>query len=425
MSGRRFLSTAFLVTVLTNSALAASYEVRLNTTALMGHAAGPFWIAFQLTDGSASGNRNNTVVLSQFNFGGGSVIGQATLLGGVSGGTGSQVMFTDSSLINQLTQRFQPGTQLTFRVSFTTNEEADGTPDAFSFSLLDGSGTEIPTQGGENFDVLVSIRLGASNPDRVRAFAGDSGRRPPSGAATIAIPAPVLTAFQLVSSASYMPRPVAPDSIVSAFGGDLSKETAAAAGPPLPTELGGTVVKVRDSAGTVYPANLYFASPDLVNFVMPTGVNGPNTISIGGADAVSVDAAVSRIAPGVFMLSGTLAAAHITRVANGKQTLEDVYQLNGTSIIPKPIAWNAASDELYLILYGTGIRGRSDRSSVKVKIGGVSLPALYAGAQPSSPGLDQVNVGPLSRAALQGKGEVDVILEVEGETANTTTLYFQ
>jgi len=55
---------------------------------------------------------------------------------------------------------------------------------------------------------------------------------------------------------------------------------------------------------------------------------------------------------------------------------------------------------------------------VNVKIGGpngVAAPVSFAGEQ-GLPGLDQINVA-LPRA-LAGRGEVDVILTVDGKTAN-------
>jgi uncharacterized protein (TIGR03437 family) len=57
-------------------------------------------------------------------------------------------------------------------------------------------------------------------------------------------------------------------------------------------------------------------------------------------------------------------------------------------------------------------------------IGGVRVPVLYAGAQSQFPGLDQINLGPIPQS-LVGKGEVDVILTVDGVPANTVRLAFQ
>lgn len=68
-------------------------------------------------------------------------------------------------------------------------------------------------------------------------------------------------------------------------------------------------------------------------------------------------------------------------------------------------------------LFGSGIRGCAGPSAVSVRIGGVDAEVLYAGPQPDSAGLDQVNVR-LPRS-LAGRGDVDVVLAGDGKTANT------
>jgi uncharacterized protein (TIGR03437 family) len=55
-----------------------------------------------------------------------------------------------------------------------------------------------------------------------------------------------------------------------------------------------------------------------------------------------------------------------------------------------------------------------------VAIGGIPAQILYIGAQPTDPGLDQVNV--VIPASLAGAGEVLVVLTVSGQTANGVTL---
>jgi uncharacterized protein (TIGR03437 family) len=78
---------------------------------------------------------------------------------------------------------------------------------------------------------------------------------------------------------------------------------------------------------------------------------------------------------------------------------------------------------VYLTLYGTGIRNRSSLDNVTVTIGGVKVPVLYAGPQGSYPGLDQVNVA--LTLELRGKGEVDAVLTVDGQTANPVRIAIQ
>ena len=82
-----------------------------------------------------------------------------------------------------------------------------------------------------------------------------------------------------------------------------------------------------------------------------------------------------------------------------------------------PIDLGPETDQVFLLLFGTGIRFRSALSAVSAKIGGVDVQVTFAGAQGSFVGLDQVNAS-LSRS-LAGRGEVDVSLSVDGQAANT------
>lgn len=80
----------------------------------------------------------------------------------------------------------------------------------------------------------------------------------------------------------------------------------------------------------------------------------------------------------------------------------------------------SAGDELVVTLYGTGFRNVSSAAAASITIGGAQAQILYIGAQPTDPGLDQVNV--VVPASLAAAGEVPVILTVNGQTANTVTL---
>jgi hypothetical protein len=116
----------------------------MNTAPLAGHTAGPFSLEFQLNDGSGTNDGNNTASLSNFLFNGGAAVGSPTLNGGASGNLTSGVTLTDNSFFNQFIQGFTAGSTLSFRLSLSTNVGSGGTPDQFSFAILDKTGTEIP-----------------------------------------------------------------------------------------------------------------------------------------------------------------------------------------------------------------------------------------------------------------------------------------
>jgi uncharacterized protein (TIGR03437 family) len=77
-----------------------------------------------------------------------------------------------------------------------------------------------------------------------------------------------------------------------------------------------------------------------------------------------------------------------------------------------------AGESVFLILYGTGIRGVASLSGVTATIGGTNIPVLFAGAQGQFNGLDQINLGPVPRELI-GRGTVDIVIKVDGQAANT------
>src|SRR5262249_7555864 len=91
--------------------------------------------------------------------------------------------------------------------------------------------------------------------------------------------------------------------------------------------------------------------------------------------------------------------------------------------VPIPIDLGATMDQVYLVAFGTGFRFRSSISAVTATIGGTPAPVAFAGAQPNFGGLDQTNIQ--LPHSLIGRGEVDVVLTVDGQTANTVRVSFK
>jgi uncharacterized protein (TIGR03437 family) len=244
-----------------------------------------------------------------------------------------------------------------------------------------------------------------------------------------------------VSAASFLGAELAVESIVAAFGQNLATTTQIASGVPLPTELAGTTVKVRDSAGVARlagvlnaasverPAGLFFVAPAQVNYQIPPGTAaGAATVTItSGAGAVSAGTVnIASVAPGLFTANasgqGVAAAVVFRRRADGSESFEPVARFDQAQgrFVPVPISLGPESDQVFLILYGIGFRFRSSLSATAVTIGGVNSEVLFAGDAPGFVGLDQANVR-LSRSLI-GRGEVDVVLVVDGKTANNVRI---
>jgi uncharacterized protein (TIGR03437 family) len=182
---------------------------------------------------------------------------------------------------------------------------------------------------------------------------------------------------------------------------------------------------VKDSAGTERTAQLFFVSPGQINYLMPAGLaNGPATVTVTSGDgSISIGATVlATVAPGLFAANANgqgVASGVALRVRGETQTFEPIARFDSAQgrFVSAPIALGPESDQVYLILYGAGIRNRSSLTAVTCTIGGVSVPVFFAGEAPGFVGLDQVNIGPLPRS-LAGRGEVDVVLMVDGRPAN-------
>jgi len=154
------LCAGVLFAATSGDAATAIYHVDLNTSALVGNAAGPFSLDFQLNDGSAAGDGNNTAMLSNFTFGSGGASGGPTFFGGASGNLSTSVTLTDTSAFNELFQSFTAGNTLSFDLTLTMNSDAGPTPDAFAFGILDNTLYNIPTTGvGDSF---LLVNLGSS-----------------------------------------------------------------------------------------------------------------------------------------------------------------------------------------------------------------------------------------------------------------------
>ena len=235
-----------------------------------------------------------------------------------------------------------------------------------------------------------------------------------------------------VSAATFSPGlPLATESIVAGFGPEVAPTLALASSLPLPFELLGTTVEVKDSAQTTRAAPLFAVAQSQVNYQIPPGtVLGPATVTVRtGAGKVLVgNITVANVEPGLFTVTQTgsgVATGQFQRYTGaGLVGVQDTFQFNGQAFVPLPIAFGPPDEVLFLILYGTGFRFRTGLAGVGVTIGGVNVPVTFAGAQGFFVGVDQLNLGPLPRS-LQGRGTVDIVLTVDGRVARTVQVAFQ
>jgi uncharacterized protein (TIGR03437 family) len=218
----------------------------------------------------------------------------------------------------------------------------------------------------------------------------------------------------LAVSAASASGPIAPDSIASLFGSGMPNANAQ--------------VTVTDVSGTTRQATVYYSSAEQINFVVPPDLAlGQARIEVrdaSGALTNNTTANLQRVAPALFTANATgkgVAAALAFRVEkDGSQSAVPVFRCTGPLLCIAERLDVSDSRPLFLSLYGTGLRGASSLGAVRVTIGGTPVTIEYAGPQRQFAGLDQINLR--LPGSLNGKGETDLILTVDGVAANTVRI---
>jgi uncharacterized protein (TIGR03437 family) len=233
----------------------------------------------------------------------------------------------------------------------------------------------------------------------------------------------------VVSAASFVPSDaLSAEAIASLFGANLAEETATATTLPLPTTLAGTTVKVRDAAGAERDSPLFFVSSNQINFLIPLGTRtGVATITVlrNGAPSGTSSVTIDGVAPSLFAANangqGVAAAVALRIQANGAQSFEALTQFNTATnqFEPAPLDLGSADDRVFLVAFGSGLRGRTNNNN-QALLGGAEAEVVFVGAQGELAGLDQANLR-IPRSLL-GRGTVEVLLTVDNRRANAVTL---
>lgn len=244
--------------------------------------------------------------------------------------------------------------------------------------------------------------------------------------ATTFIPSAQQAGLAAVNAASFIGDTLAPDVITAMFGSFQTQngQIAVAGGPSLPTTLGGAKVSINGQ-----DAGLYFVSNSQINFLVPNSVaDGQALITVTNANGTTRSGMVSinRTAPGIFTanFSGTGTAAAV--VTNDGVNFQSLLNPNGTERAIDP---GTSSKPTYLVLFLTGIRNvpaanptdaNGVAESVQVTMQGIPASVSYAGKQPGTDGLDQINV--VIPPQLAGAGQINVQVKANGQVSNSVTM---
>ena len=169
-------------------------------------------------------------------------------------------------------------------------------------------------------------------------------------------------------------------------------------------------------------ALLRLGQPDQLSRAAGNG-GRPITVTAGDGRTAAGNLQISSVAPALFSANASgqgVASATVLRLkGNGAQSYEPVAQYDSglQRFVAVPIDIGQNTDQVFLVLFGSGIRNRSSLVGVVAQIGGTAAEVLYAGAQGGFAGLDQLNIR--VPRSLAGRGEVDVVVLVDGKAANT------
>ena len=205
------------------------------------------------------------------------------------------------------------------------------------------------------------------------------------------------TASRAVSSATGRPL-LAPGSLASLYG----------------VELSGALL-LTDAAGVEHTLWPLFSGSGQVNFAVPErAAIGRGRITAGTS---GFETEIVTVAPGLFSAdaSGIGVAAAIAAqegIAPSPAFRCDFGRCAAVALRPSP------GRPVYVSLYGTGLRRGS--GMLRVSVGGVDVPVLYAGPQNEFAGLDQINFR--LDATTTKKGELDVVVRVADSVSNTVRL---
>jgi uncharacterized protein (TIGR03437 family) len=229
---------------------------------------------------------------------------------------------------------------------------------------------------------------------------------------------PAVTTEGVVSVASPVSNtPVAPGAMISIYGERLTvNRTEAASSTPLPTSLAETEVIM---AGRRLP--LFYASEGQVNAVVPPG------IAVNTAQQILVRRGLTYSRPALVNVAPAQPALFTTQ---GRQALVAVVR-GGQQFLNSPAAPARAGDVMVFYAGGLGAvtpemnpaepaaEAARTLDEVTVRIGGVAVPALYAGLTPGFVGLYQIN---LTVPAGVAGDALEVTVSVSGQVSPAATV---
>lgn len=265
---------------------------------------------------------------------------------------------------------------------------------------------------GQLVELPVTIRIEGATP-----VAPPPPPPPPSGSVAIS------------HGATFSRTPLSPGGLFSLFGPDLASGTTSPSALPLPLLLRGAQLRIYSEVdfATRY-AELLYVSPTQINFFVPEDLPvGSARVQQyrDGALVREIPMQVATSAPGIFYVGiqngGPAPAGYGVLVSGNRQFPMPIYECPGGQCNLSYLEMGGTNDQLYLTLYGTGLR-KLRPQDLSFTVNGIPLPVEYLGRHSYFVGLDQVNLR--VPRTLRGSGIVMIELKAGGTTVNAGRVHF-
>lgn len=204
--------------------------------------------------------------------------------------------------------------------------------------------------------------------------------------------APAYSETNIVNSASSIASALAPNTIATIYGTNLSDGTTGAAGNFVPgamlaEEMGGVHVYVAGQ-----PCGLYYVSPQQINFLIPANLR-PGVMNLfvarDGLAGPQAQITLQAAGPGLFETApGVVAATH----TDGSEVTKNHPARAGETVVAYGTGFGATTPNVVSGMVNIAPAQLTDLTSFHVMLNGTALPAasvLYAGIA-APPGLYQV-----------------------------------
>ncbi|MDP8981090.1 MAG: hypothetical protein M3O35_10915 [Acidobacteriota bacterium] len=299
-----------------------------------------------------------------------------------------------------------PSQQLTINAQNAVAIQAAGAPNSF-VTVTPSSGT-TPVVLNVSVDPTKVSGTGTFTSSVVITGPNSVSNSPLSVLVTLIVtsPGPQFTAAGVVNAASNVAGPLAPGSLFTIYGMNLSNVTLSAG--PLPPTLDGVSITIGG-----FTAPIQYVSPTQVNAQVPfeVGLGQQTLIFKGSGGTVTIQVTIVPAQPGIFLVNGRgaiLNQDNSLNTATNPAILNSVVQVffTGQGLVTPPVATGQPASLTTLMFTNL---------PTTATIGGAPATVAFSGLAPGFVGLGQANIVVPTLATTK---DYTLILSVNGQPSN-------